>query len=92
MIDSEIKPLFVSEILFGKLKNGGEAQLVMEEKKPVLKVGGRKADPEKKTKAHPVNRKASPENIMADVTTPEKLLSGKRKQKATVKLKKKEEE
>ncbi|MBR3104990.1 MAG: AAA family ATPase [Lachnospiraceae bacterium] len=92
VIDSEIKPLFVTEILFGKLKNGGDAQLVMEEKKPVLKVGGKKADPGKKTQAHPANRKGSTDNILADVTTPEKLLSGKRKQKAAVKVKKKEEE
>ena len=86
VIDSEIKPLFVSEILFGKLKNGGDAQLVMEEKKPVLKVGGKKSAAEPKVQPHR-GRKSGKE----DIPTPESLLTGKRRQKAAVKVKKKEE-
>jgi ATP-dependent Clp protease ATP-binding subunit ClpA len=36
IIDSEVKPLFVSEILFGSLKNGGDAKLIMKDGKPAL--------------------------------------------------------
>ena len=36
IIDGEVKPLFVSEILFGSLKNGGDTYLVMKEGKPAL--------------------------------------------------------
>ncbi len=36
VIDSEVKPLFVSEILFGSLKNGGEAYLTIKDGKPAL--------------------------------------------------------
>ncbi|MCR4584660.1 MAG: AAA family ATPase [Lachnospiraceae bacterium] len=37
VIDSEIKPLFVSELLFGELKNGGEAMLDLKDGHAVLK-------------------------------------------------------
>ena len=89
VIDSEIKPLFVSEILFGKLRNGGEAQLVLEEKKPVLLVGGKKTAAEQKAQPHR-KRKNGKDTVLAEVPTPESLLSGKRKQKAGVKVKKEE--
>ena len=40
-IDSEIKPLFVNEILFGRLRKGGSAELGMEGGKPKLRLKGR---------------------------------------------------
>ncbi len=38
VIDSQIKPLFVSEILFGGLKNGGRALLTTQNDKPVIEI------------------------------------------------------
>ena len=36
VIDGEIKPLFVSEILFGSLKNGGDTYLTVKDGKPAI--------------------------------------------------------
>ncbi|MCR5249662.1 MAG: AAA family ATPase [Lachnospiraceae bacterium] len=59
VIDSEIKPLFVSEILFGKLSGGGEAVLTMEDGKPVVRVG------EQKKSGRGRKRILEPEDLMA---------------------------
>ncbi|MBR1471306.1 MAG: AAA family ATPase [Lachnospiraceae bacterium] len=96
VIDSEIKPLFVSELLFGRLKNGGEAQLGVEEGKPCLLVGGRAAAGEKpmdEKGSKRGSRRAAAEKADAapeEKTTPESLLAGKRRQKARVPAKKDE--
>ena len=39
VIDTQIKPLFVSEILFGQLKNGGKAVLTVGEEDSLKKTG-----------------------------------------------------
>ena len=49
VIDSEIKPLFVSELLFGALKNGGDTMLDLKDGKIVLK-NVRKQQPAKNPK------------------------------------------
>lgn len=38
VIDREIKPLLIDEVLFGKLKNGGKAKLVVESEKFTIKI------------------------------------------------------
>ncbi len=49
VIDSEIKPLFVSELLFGGLKNGGDTMLDLKDGKIILK-NVRKQQPAKNAK------------------------------------------
>ena len=66
VIDSEIKPLFVNEILSGKLKNGGEVRLILEEGKPAIAQGAKKnaaAVPKK-------GRKLDPRELMGGKNKP----------------------
>lgn len=63
IVDSQIKPLLVKELLFGKLKNGGNASLSVEtdkttgKLKPVILFGARKNTVKKSTVAKDVQTK-----------------------------------
>ncbi len=51
VIDSEIKPLLVSEILFGALKNGGRAVLYLKDGKPAVRTAKKAAEGRRRVSA-----------------------------------------
>ena len=77
IIDGEIKPLFVSEILFGGLKNGGDVYLTLKDDKPALE--GKK--PERKAE-----KEAGKKPVKKKTIEPKDLMSGKKKTESRKKL------
>jgi len=79
VIDSEIKPLFVGEILFGKLKKGGSAVLTLKNGKPELVVGKKESAKNRTAVKEPDKKKPDAKRKTDAKAKPEKLLRGKDK-------------